>query len=163
MRIHTSERGLRLAGIRGVFRRLLAAQGQSLTEIALTLPVILVTMVGAIEIGRVAFYSIEVCNAARAGVAYGSQNEGNAGNTTAMQDAALNESSLSGMTATATSSCKCSNGSTTSCTSNTCAGGTHLEEYVSVTTSYTMKSLFKYPGIPQSYALSGYQTMRVRQ
>jgi hypothetical protein len=67
------------------------------------------------------------------------------------------------VTASASYACKCSNGSTTSCTSNTCSAGTHLEEYVTVSTSYTMSSLFKYPGIPQTYTLSGYATMRVKQ
>jgi hypothetical protein len=127
------------------------------------LPVILATMMGAIEIGRVAYASIEVCNAARAGVAYGAQNEGNAANTSTMEAAALADVNLTGMTATANYSCKCSNGSTTSCTSNTCTSGTHLEEYVTVTTSYSMNSLFKYPGIPQTFTLSGSDTMRVRQ
>ncbi len=127
------------------------------------LPVILVTMVGAIEIGRVAYASIEVSTAARAGVQYGCQNESNAENASSMEQAALDDVNLTGMTASASYSCKCSNGSTTSCTSNTCTSGTHLEEYVTVTTSYSMNSLFKYPGIPQTYSLSGYATMRVRQ
>jgi Flp pilus assembly protein TadG len=161
--MHRHRRPNRTAWARKVPGFLLSATGQSLAEIGLLLPVILLTMVGLIEIGRVAYASIEVCTAARAGVAYGVQNEGTAGNTSAMQTAATNDVNLSGMTASATYACKCSNGSTTSCTSNTCTAGTHLEEYVSVTTSYTMSSLFKYPGIPQTYTLSGFATMRVKQ
>jgi Flp pilus assembly protein TadG len=148
---------------RRLIRRLTAERGQSLAEIALTLPVILLTMVGAVEIGRVAYASVEVCTAARAGVQYGALNETNAANTTAMQQAAINDANLKGISASASNSCKCSNGSTTSCTSDTCTSGTHLEEYVTVTTSYSMNSLFKYPGIPQTYTLSGYATMRVSQ
>ncbi|HEV2425932.1 MAG TPA: TadE/TadG family type IV pilus assembly protein [Terriglobia bacterium] len=149
--------------IPSVLCRLLGQNGQSLVEISLMLPVILVTLVGTIEIGRVAYASIEVSNAARAGVQFGSLNEGNAGNTSGMQQAALNDVNLTGMTATASYSCQCSNGSSTSCTSNTCTSSEHLEEYVTVTTSYTMNSLFKYPGIPQSFNLSGSATMRVSQ
>ncbi len=163
MRTLTSERHVFLARVQRIFRRCLAQQGQSLAEIALMLPVILLTMMGAIEIGRVAYASIEVCTAARAGVAYGAENETNAANTSGMEQAALNDVNLTGMTASASSACKCSNGSATSCLSNTCSSGEHLEEYVSVSTSYSMHSLFKYPGIPQTYTLSGYQTMRVRQ
>jgi len=163
MRYHAVEHKFLQPGFPRLLRRFRAQQGQSLAEIALMLPVILVTMMGAIEIGRVAYASIEVCNGARAGVAYGAQNESNASNTSAMQTAALSDVNLNGMTATATYSCQCSNGSSTSCTSNTCTSGTHLEEYVTVTTSYSMNSLFKYPGIPQSFTLSGYETMRVRQ
>lgn len=127
------------------------------------LPVLLVTLVGTIEIGRVAYASIEVSDAARAGVQFGSLNESNAGNTSGMEQAALNDVDLTGMTANATYYCQCSNGSATSCSSNTCTTSEHLEEYVTVTTSYAMSSLFKYPGIPQTYSLSGSATMRVSQ
>jgi Flp pilus assembly protein TadG len=163
MRPHTLEQKSWCASLQRLLRCFRGQQGQSLTEIALMLPVILVTMMGAIEIGRVAYASIEVCNAARAGVAYGAQNEGNAANTAQMEADAIADVNLTGMTANATYSCQCSNGSSTNCNSNTCTSGTHVEEYVTVTTSYTMNSLFKYPGIPQSYTLSGYDTMRVRQ
>lgn len=165
MRTLTSQRRHRLAtsGWERLLDRLLEQKAQGLVEVSLMLPVLLVTLVGAIEIGRVAYASIEVSNAARAGVQFGSLNEGNAGNTSGMEQAALNDVNLTGMTANATYSCQCSNGSSTSCTANTCASAQHLEEYVTVTTSYSMSSLFRYPGIPQSYTLTGNATMRVSQ
>jgi Flp pilus assembly protein TadG len=167
MKTLTQERGSYLAGLKQRLRRLargfVGQQAQSLLEISLMLPVILLTMVGAIELGRVAYASIEVCTAARAGVQYGSQNEGTAGSAAAMETAATSDANLTGVTATASYSCRCSDGTTTSCTSNTCTSGTHLEEYVTVNTSYSMNSLFKYPGIPQTYTLTGSATMRVRQ
>lgn len=132
-------------------------------EISLMLPILLLTMVGAVEIGRVAYASMELCTAARAGVQYGFQNSGNAGDSAGMQQAALNDVNLTGMTASASHSCKCSDGSSTDCLASTCAIGTHLEEYVTVTTSYSMNSLFNYPGLPRTFSLSGYATMRVRE
>jgi len=146
-----------------IAKHFISTAGQNLTEIALMLPVLLLTLIGTIEIGRVAYASIEVSTAARAGVAYGSQSEATAGNTSGMETAATNDVNLTGMTASANYSCKCSNGSSTSCTSSTCTTGTRLEEYVTVTTSYTMDSLFRYPGIPQTFTLSGFATMRVKQ
>src|ERR1051326_5282869 len=111
-------------------RGLLSQRGQSLVEIGLMLPVVLLTMVGVIEIGRVAYASIEVAGAARAGVQYGAQSEFTAADSPGMQQAALNDVNLTGVTASASYSCRCSDGSATNCIPNTCATGTHLEEYV---------------------------------
>jgi len=136
--------------------------GQSLAELALMLPIVLVSLMGIIEISRVSYFSIEVCNAARAGVQYGAQNSTTAGDTTGMVTAAKNDAvNVTGLSASASHSCKCSDGSSTTCLSNTCSAGTRLLEYVNVTTSVTINSLFKYPGIPQSYALNGAATERV--
>jgi Flp pilus assembly protein TadG len=53
--------------------RLRSQRGQSLIEVALLTPLLLSLMVGTIEMGRYAYLSILVGNAARAGAAYGSQ------------------------------------------------------------------------------------------
>ena len=53
--------------------RLRSQRGQSLVEVALLTPLLLSLMVGTIEMGRYAYLSILVGNAARAGAAYGSQ------------------------------------------------------------------------------------------
>jgi len=47
--------------------------GQSLYEMALLTPLLLTVLLGVIEIGRYAYISILVANAARAGAAYGAQ------------------------------------------------------------------------------------------
>jgi Flp pilus assembly protein TadG len=136
--------------------------GQSLAELALLLPVLLITVMGIIEISRVGYFSMEVANAARAGVQYGAQNSATASDSTGMQTAAMNDAAnISGLTATGSHSCKCSDGSSTACLSNTCSSGTRLLEYVTVTTTVTINSLYKYPGIPQTFALNGASTERV--
>ena len=50
---------------------LLSPSGQSLLEVALLTPMLLALLLGAIELGRYAYISILVGNAARAGAAYG--------------------------------------------------------------------------------------------
>jgi hypothetical protein len=78
-----------------------------------------------------------------------------------MQAAALNSvPNLTGMTATATRSCKCSNGSAVSCT-GTCTGGP-MSVYVQVTTQTTAQNAFSYPGLSFSGAVSAKAVMRTR-
>jgi len=47
--------------------------GQSLSEIALLTPLLLTVLLGVVELGRFAYISILVANAARTGAAYGAQ------------------------------------------------------------------------------------------
>jgi Flp pilus assembly protein TadG len=55
-------------------RRLFRAEsGTSLVEFAILAPVIIFLLIGVIEIGRFAFFSILAANAARAGAQYGAQ------------------------------------------------------------------------------------------
>src|ERR1700761_4595483 len=49
--------------------------GLSTLEFALMAPFLLLLLVGLIEIGRVIFYTVEVNNAATAGVQFGAQNQ----------------------------------------------------------------------------------------
>jgi Flp pilus assembly protein TadG len=55
--------------------RLRDNRGAALVELALTAPVLMLTMIGSAEMGRIAYYAIEVQNAARAGAAYGAQSD----------------------------------------------------------------------------------------
>src|ERR1700688_1288841 len=68
---HLLQRGRRVRG---------SESGQSLVEVALMLPFLLLLVLGVIEIGRYAYVSILVANAARAGAAYGSQSPFTAAN-----------------------------------------------------------------------------------
>src|ERR1700722_1435341 len=86
--------------------------GQAFIELALILPVLVLLIIGAAELGRLAYASIEVSNSARAGVAYGAQNHITASDTTGIQVAARNDSTDIASTATpvVTLSCSCSDG-----------------------------------------------------
>lgn len=141
--------------------------GQALLELALTLPILLLLLVGAAEFGRLAYAAIETSNAARAGVAYGAQNHTTAANNTGMEQAAVNDGpNLTSLSATATSLCACSNAltSTSTCTSTfSCSGTNRIIEYVQVTTTASVNALFNYPGLPKTFTLTGRAIMRVEQ
>ena len=70
------------------------------------------------------------------------------------------------MTATATNLCACSNALSTTSTCTTtfsCTGTNRIVEYVQVTTTAAVPTLFKYPGLPTTYTFHGMATMRVEQ
>ena len=94
--------------------RLTGDAGQSLVELALTLPLLILILLGAAEFARFAWASIETTNAARAGVQYGAQTHITASDNAGMQAAALNDGvNLSGLTATPSHSCACSTAAST--------------------------------------------------
>lgn len=149
--------------------------GQSIFEMALITPVLLALAVGVIEVGRYSYISILVANAARAGAAYGAQSLVRSADTAGISTAAKNDFLNNGQTGLNVSSnltCGCdSNGVVTAATScnivtnpsaGTCASG-HWVVQVNVTASGTFNSMFKYPVVPQSLALSSTNSMRVAQ
>jgi len=156
---------------------LLSPSGQSLLEVALLTPMLLALLLGAIELGRYAYISILVGNAARAGAAYGAQNLVLSADTSGIQTAADNDfqnngQNTSSLVVNPSTSCGCdSNGTVTpasSCstaadrTAGTCTSG-HWVVMVSVTASGTFKALFNYPGIPKPLTVSNTATLRVAQ
>ena len=72
-------------------RNLRENSGQAFVELALVLPIFILLLVGAAEVGRLAYASIEVSNAARAGVAYAAQSH-----TTAQDEQANGENHSGG-------------------------------------------------------------------
>lgn len=142
---------------------LTAEGGQNLLEFAFFVPVILLVLLGAIEMGRLAYLSILVNNAAHAGVQYGAQNLATASDNIGMQNAALNDGqNISGLTAAASYYCSCADGSSSSCQPTDCAGS-HRLVYVQVNTTGQFRSLFAYPGLPSSHTVNGEAVMRVAQ
>jgi Flp pilus assembly protein TadG len=138
--------------------------GQALVELALVLPIFMLILVGAAECARLAYAWIEVANAARAGVQYGAQNHITAVDFAGMAQAAIEDSAnLTTLTATATSFCRCSDGTVISCArgSGSCSG--HVLNYVQVNTSAPIDPLVYLPGLPKTYTLQGQAIMRVEQ
>src|SRR5580692_4436956 len=166
-----------------VARVLVSPSGQSLLEVALLTPMLLALLLGSIEMGRYAYISILVGNAARAGAAYGAQNLAQSVDTAGIQTAADNDFQNNGqntgnLSVSSSTSCGCdSNGTITgdacSTTANPTAGicGTstnptasgHWVVMVSVTASGTFNALFNYPGIPRPLTVSNTATLRVAQ
>jgi Flp pilus assembly protein TadG len=137
-----------------------AEHGQSLVELALVLPVLLMLLVGTIEIGRFAYYAILVSNAARAGAQYGAQSLTTSADTAGIRTAARNDG-LATLTVTPTQLCGCTATALGGCP----AGGFCANPlvYVEVTTSGTFASLFSYPGLPRNLTLTSTVKMRVSQ
>jgi Flp pilus assembly protein TadG len=155
--------------IRKRLRCLQPTGGQALVETALTLPFLLLIMVGGLELGRVAYAAIEVSNAASAAVQYGAQTNGtaqdNAGITTAAQADAAN---LSGLVATPSLALACSDGTKPtyalgSTLQNTDCPGATIETVLTVTTQINLNTLFHFPGIPSTLTLHGRATQKVLQ
>ena len=160
-----------IARRRGIFH---AQSGQSLIEVALLVPLLTALFFGAVEVGRFAYISILVGNAARAGAAYGSQSlldamtpSGATVNpgiqTAADNDFQNNGQNASTITVSSSTSCGCDNAGTIipslsctttgSSTAGICTSGQWVV-LVSVTVSGTFQPIFHYPWIPSSMVLA---------
>jgi Flp pilus assembly protein TadG len=162
-----------------------AQSGQALIELAFLMPILAGMCLGVIELGRYAYISILIGNAARGGAAYGAQSLSQSVDTVGIANAAkydfagttsgatkTNGQLVSKLTVTSAVSCGCdSAGTTTSAvcdpsvnpSAGTCAGGGHWVVVVSVTASGTFSALFNYPWIPSSITLTRVSSMRVAQ
>ena len=170
--------GVTMTGQNGTLVKVLAAlgvnprparrageSGQTILEVALLTPVLLLLAVGIIEIGRYAYYSILVANAARAGAQYGAQSLATAADTAGIRTAAENDGqNVAGLTVTTQQECGCTGSSIgSSCPATNCSSPSHALVYVQVSTSGKFNSLFKYPGIPTSITVNSTELMRVAQ
>jgi Flp pilus assembly protein TadG len=139
------------------------ARASAIVELALLVPIFAAVLVGAAQFGLLCYAAIELSEAARAGVAYGSQSAGKASDISGMQAAATNAApNISGMSATATQFWVCSNAmSAHYAAAPTCTSGNHVIHYVQVSTSSVATTPFQLSGHPSSYTLTGLAIMRV--
>jgi Flp pilus assembly protein TadG len=136
------------------------AEGASFVELALLLPIFFLIFIPAVDVGRALYVAIEVSSAAQAGSAYGMQNPSD---VDGMKSAsAAGASNLSGLSATATYGCECSDGTSavTSCTSTPTCSYNYVN-YVDVIASAPYATTFHYPGLPSSMTISREARMRV--
>jgi len=140
--------------------------GQSFVELALVLPIFVTLLLGIAELGRLAYASIEVSNAARAGVAYGAQNHSTASDITNINLAAEQDApNISNIAATAVQTCSCTDGTAITCANAgaNCISPGRIIESVQVNTSASVNTLFHLPGIPNTVTLTGQAIMMVEQ
>jgi Flp pilus assembly protein TadG len=145
-----------------------AVQGQALVETALTIPFLMLILVGGMEVGRISYAAIEVSNAASAAALYASEGGGAAvdlsGMTTAAQSDAKN---LTGLTITPSYALVCSDGTIPSDSttgppwSNTDCSGSTKQAVVTITTKVSFDTLLHFPGIPSTINLYGRATQKV--
>ena len=145
-------------------------RGQSLVELAFVVPLLLLLLVGIIEIGRFAYYSILVANAARAGAI-------SMGRKAWRPPRTLRESlrraptMLTGITAPNTlmvtfdaNSADAQPQTLGPCGAlAVCVKPEHPLVYVQVTAIGSFESLFNYPGLPGTFNVTSVQEMRVAQ
>jgi Flp pilus assembly protein TadG len=142
--------------------------GQSLVELALAMPLLIAMLFGAVELGTVTFEAIELTSSARAAVQYGAQTPITAADNSGILAAAKQDaydlstsSGTSNFTATVSSSCMCSNGSSAaSCAISSCPTS-QLEQVLKVQTSATFTPVIHIPNLPTSFTLHGAAVQRV--
>jgi Flp pilus assembly protein TadG len=151
-------------------RYLRADDGQALLETAVTVPLLLLLLVGAAELARANYAAIELANAARAGAQYGAQSpefvNDSAGITAAAQNEANDIYSLNNATLNVSSSIStiCSDGSATTGTPPTCTASTAVvENILTVQTSVTFDPLLYAPtfGANHTFTLKGQASQKV--
>lgn len=149
-------------------------EGQALVETALSMSLLVLLMLGAVELGRLAFAAIEVNNAAKAAAQYGSQSHTTALDQPGMLQAAQNEyvtpSALNLLSPSGTNgySCTCADtGLAANCTDNSITSPTCNGSYVEVTllvqTQTSFDPLIHVPGLPTKYNLVGTAKQKVLQ
>ena len=132
-------------------------EGGAIAETALTAPFLALLIYGSVEFARVAYASIEVVNAARAGVSYGAQSGLTASDSAGIIWAATHDgANVPGMSVTSVNlGYICSDGSTPTGSPPACGNGLHLQETVAVQTQVSMDPLVHIAGLPTTYTLTG--------
>jgi Flp pilus assembly protein TadG len=143
----------------GVYRLLLDTEGASFLELAIVLPLFLLMLIPTVDLGRGFYTAIEVSSAAHAGAIYGLENPSDLSGI--VQAAKVGASNISNISATATSGCECSDGSSpiTSCTSIPSCTYNYVT-FVDVTVTSPYKTVFGYPGLPSSMNIT--RELRIR-
>jgi len=169
-------------------KTLRSESGQSIYELALLTPLLLPLLIGAIELGRYAYISILVGNAARAGAAYGAQSLAQSADATGIQAATASDFQNNGQNVSTLTinggfagpsyiACGCDNNgmispdppTATYCiaannpTAGSCPAGSHWVVLVSVEAKGTFNSLFSYLPSLKSITFDKTCTMRVNQ
>jgi Flp pilus assembly protein TadG len=151
--------------MKNICGRVADERGGAIVELALSLPVLVLVVLGTGDFARVFYTSIALSDAARAGAQYGAHSLAQSGNTAAIQSAAQSAVNVTGITASASRSCYCAaNDGTaftaTACTA-TCSASQHLIVTVNVTASKTFTTTSTLSVFPNSLPLARTATMRV--
>jgi Flp pilus assembly protein TadG len=137
-------------------------RGQAIVEVALVVPFLMILLLGAIDLGRLAQVDTVLASAARAGAQYGSLNLVTADDAAGMRTAATNDAPTTAIAVTAAQFCTCYGSSTTvTCTATPCST-THRLLFVTVTASATFNPIFHFT-MKNALALSRTATLEVGQ
>ncbi|MBV8055235.1 MAG: pilus assembly protein [Deltaproteobacteria bacterium] len=138
-------------------------RGQSVVELAIIIPVLIILLFGAADMGRVFYCWIGVNSAARAGAQYGSQSVITAADSAGMKAAAQTDAAnVSGLSVTA-SQCTCASSYTVNACPSTYCTNSPSATYVEVDTQAPFHTVMAYPGIPSLITVSSKAIMQVQQ
>ena len=134
----------------------------------MSLPLLILVLIGTVDFARVFYTAQALTNAARAGTLYGSQNTAYSADISGMRTAAQNSAQpdIGTVTVTPTTLCECAKNDgnafrTVSCTA-ACDADEHLTVAAIVTASKTFTTATDFPGIPHSVALTRTTKLRAR-
>jgi Flp pilus assembly protein TadG len=145
-------------------------EGSALVELAISLPLLTLVLLGAAEFARIAYASIEVANGAHAAAMYASSSLAASGDSGGIRNAAISDAGNltggNGISVTAiTTACSCADAaySPSSCSDNaTCVNhNTSMVTAVTVQTESTFSPFIRIPGGKATYTLSGQSTQVV--
>lgn len=147
--------------------------GNAMVETALTLPLMVLMLLGAAEFGRIACTAIEVSSAARSGVSYGAQSSTTVVDTAGIQKVASDDVPDLTLTTTVALAGICADnsvctgsptttapGSGPSCLNTDCTNS-QIETVLTVTTSASVKPMITAPGFGGTYTVSGRAVQKV--
>lgn len=143
-------------------RKLKSEKAQSLIELAISVPVFALLLFGAIETGKVIYASIEVSDAAMAGVQYGTRTPTAAADSGGIQNAAAGDASNLPLVTTSSLSCICSDGTASACLPTDCSSS-NIETILTVQTQSTIDPMIHIPGLPNTFTLQGKAIQKVLQ
>jgi Flp pilus assembly protein TadG len=146
-------------------RRLRSERGAALVELALSTPLLVVMIVGAVDFARAFYTAMELTNAARAGAQFASRSvTGFDAGTTQSVAAAASPQIATYTVDTPTQGCTCNTGATAtahSCTT-ACPAGQYLAVYITVTTRKAFSPVMRFPGVPSTVTIERTVTMRAQ-
>lgn len=140
--------------------------GQAIVELTLLLPLLFLIFVATTDLARLFYHASALAQAARAGVQYGAQNLGTSANSAGMEQAARDSAGDLGSNSITVSPAprryfQCGSDAPTS-TETVCSDARAPKVFVEVSVAKTFSTLFNYPGIPHTVAVSRVATMRVQ-
>jgi Flp pilus assembly protein TadG len=139
-------------------RKITGESGQSLVELALTMPVLLLLLLGAVEFGQAAFQAIQLSNAAKAAAQYGAQQAYTASDVTGMTAIAQQEvPAIPVSVSVGPPTCSCSSPdagapsfSCTKAADTACASPSHIVQTLTITVSAPFNPGVFAPGFSHS-------------
>jgi Flp pilus assembly protein TadG len=140
--------------------------GGALIETAVAAPILSLLLLGASEFGMATYDAIEVSNAAKAGVQYGTSSVAASTDTTGIGTAAQNDASNIALgTTTVARSYDCSDGTIPTGTypNLACLSGAAIETILTVRTQASFRPPIHIPGVPSTLTLHGQAAQKVMQ